>query len=123
MRKVTNFGITKNWFLEKLVYLPGTIDLLTLSLTKADNNFRESWLIKLMKIVLLVEHALMNVPLKQSKKATFMLLILKFALIVELVPMFVRLKLYTRNKVIICNFQKKEAIRVNSLLFLYTWYG
>jgi hypothetical protein len=70
-----------------------------------------------MKIVLLVEHALMNALLKQLKKATFMLLILKFALIVVLVPMFVRLKQFTRNKICNTNFQKKEAIRKIGLLF------
>ncbi len=72
-----------------------------------------------MKIVLLVEHALMSALLKQSKKATFMSLIPKFALIVVLAPMFVLLKQFTRNKVSITDFQKKEAIRKNSLLLFY----
>jgi len=50
-----------------------------------------------MKIALLAGLALMNAPLKRSRKATFIKLILKFALIVAHVLMYVLLKQFTRH--------------------------
>jgi hypothetical protein len=48
----------------------------------------ESCLISLMKIALLAEPASMNAPLKQSRKATFIKLMLRFAPIVAHVQMY-----------------------------------
>lgn len=50
-----------------------------------------------MKIALLAEPVSMNVPLKQSRKATFTLLLLMFALIVVHVQMYALLKRFTRH--------------------------
>ena len=51
-----------------------------------------------MTTVQLVEHVLMSVLLRQSLKVIFMLLILIYALTVELVPMFVQQKPSIRSR-------------------------
>ena len=54
-----------------------------------------------MMIVLLAEHALMNVLLKQYQKATSIKLILMFALTVVHVLMFVLLRLFIPHSITI----------------------
>jgi hypothetical protein len=67
-------------------------------LTRPDNKghkLNKSWLIKLMMIAPLAEPASMNARLKLLLKVISTKLILRFAQIVVLVPMFARLKQFT----------------------------
>jgi hypothetical protein len=83
------------------------------------NQKRIKWLTKLVKIVLLAEHALMNVRLRQYQKVTFIRLIRMFAQIAVHAPMYVRLKQFIPpNSIAIKGFKKGP----NRLLFYWGLY-